>query len=350
MNIRGQLKDDILNGKAVLFLGAGASQAAGLYDAQGLANFLFSKANDPKEYTVFKDDLPRLVARLDKDTSFTRRWVNNQLIQYLRNRPNYSDLDTHKKVFQLDWKALFTTNYDLCMEFAEYEVELKRHTLLPIVDSKDTAPIVSTAEGKLKYFKIHGCVRELEQHPDSSPPLVITQSDFRESIKRNAPFLAELNRYPYDCSIIFVGFQAHRAENNLILANVIDTYNTISSSFHQPFKAFAVLSNVQTIDRSDIEDAGLTLLEGTFQEFVESVVTLQEERTKHLRVEGIERKIWIRADGKDVGLTIAEHKQFSAQFTSYYENYLEDETLKLEGIQKEKLVDMWKTHPSVVSQ
>jgi hypothetical protein len=346
MKILGQLRDDILNSKAVLFLGAGASQAAGLLGAEGLANYLFEKAGNIANYANFREDLPRLAAKLDKDPSFTRRWVNNQLVQYFLNNQNYTDLDAHKKIFQLGWKAIFTTNHDLCMEFAEHAVESKGYRLLPIVNPKDSTSILSTDEGKLKYFKIHGCCRELEQHPDSSLPLVITQSDFRESIARNQPFLEELARYVYDCSIIFIGFQAHRAENNPILASVIETYNTIASSFHQPFKAFVVLRDVSPTNRSDIEDAGLTLLEGTFQEFMDSVVALKKEQKTPLAVKDIEQKIWIKTAGKEVELTIAEHKQFCSQFTSYYEGYLEDEAQKLEGIPQKKVVDLWKTHPT----
>ena len=346
MQILGQLKDDISNSKAVLFLGAGASQAAGLLGAEGLANYLFGKAGNLTNYAVFKDDLSRLVAKLDKDPNFTRRWVNKQLIQCLLNNQNYTNLDTHKKIIQLGWKAIFTTNYDLCMEFAEHAVASKRYRLLPIVDPKDSASIYSTDEGKLKYFKIHGCCRELEQHPHNCPPLVITQSDFRKSIARNQPFLKELGRYAYDCSIIFIGFQAHRAENNPILASIIETYTTIASSFHQPFKAFVVLKDVNSIDHSDIEEAGLTLLEGTFQEFTESAVALQKEQKGLLSIKDIEQKVWIKAAGKEVGLTIAEHKQFRPQFTCYYEGYLEDEAQKLEGIPQKKLVDLWKTYPT----
>jgi len=346
MQILGQLRDDILNSKAVLFLGAGASQAAGLLGGEGLANYLFEKAGKLANFADFREDLPRLVAKFDKHPNFTRKWVNNQLIQYLMDNKNYTNLDAHKKIFQLGWKAIFTTNYDQCMEFAEHTVETRRYRLLPVVDPKDFALIFSTDEGKLKYFKIHGCCRELEQHSDSSPPLVISQSDFRESIARNHPFLEELAKYAYDCSIIFLGFQAHRAENNPILASVIETYNTIASSFHQPFKAFVVLKDVSPINRSDIEDAGLTLLEGTFQEFMDSVVALKKEQKIPLAVKNIEQKIWIKTAGKEVELTIAEHKQFCSQFTSYYEGYLEDEAQKLEGIPQKKVVDLWKTHPT----
>ncbi len=54
MKITGQLKDDILTGKAVLFLGAGVSQAVGLLGVNELANYLFVKANRPTDYEKYK--------------------------------------------------------------------------------------------------------------------------------------------------------------------------------------------------------------------------------------------------------------------------------------------------------
>ena len=43
MELRGKLRDDIINGNAVLFLGAGVGIAAGLHGAKNLANYLFQE-------------------------------------------------------------------------------------------------------------------------------------------------------------------------------------------------------------------------------------------------------------------------------------------------------------------
>lgn len=311
-----------------------------------MANHLFEKSGNATEYADFKNDLPRLVAKFDKDSNFTRKWVNNQMIQYFTDFQNYTNLDTHKKLFQNSWKSIFTTNYDLCMEYAENNLKSQSYRLFTIADSKESASILGEQKGKLKYFKIHGCCHELEQHLESSPPLVITQTDFRNSIARNQTFFEELRRCAYNGSIIFIGFQAQRAENNPILATIIDTYNALANSFHEPFTAFSVLKDVSQNDRFDIEEAGLTLLEGTFQEFIELVNTLQKETKITQNAEDIDQKIWVKVAEKEVGLTIGEHKQFSSQFTFYYENYLEDEAKKIEGIQNNHLIDMWKADPS----
>ena len=83
MKITGKLKEDILTGKAILFLGAGVSQVAGLLGSDKLANFLFKEAGNLEEYKINKDDLSKLVARFDKDPNFTRRWTDNILKEYL---------------------------------------------------------------------------------------------------------------------------------------------------------------------------------------------------------------------------------------------------------------------------
>lgn len=346
MQILGQLKEDILNNKAVLFLGAGASQSAGFDGAKGLAGHLFNMAGGPTKYENLKNDLSRLVAKLDKDQYFTRKWVNNQLIEYFLGTHRKLDLDSHKKLLEYGWMSIFTTNYDTCLELAEHEMQKKRQRILPIVNPRETASILSADQGKLKYFKIHGCCRELEQHPNTSPPLVITQSDFRESIARNKPFMEELARYAYDCSIIFVGFQAHRAENNFILANVIEAYQIIASSFHQPFKAFVVLKDVNEIGKSDIEDAGLILLEGSFEEFVDSIAQLSKDQKGNLSFTDLGKILSVQTLENCLELTLAEYKQFSSQFTFYYDSYFQDEAKKLEALTQKKLIELWKSSPS----
>jgi len=346
MLIQGQLKDDIAHGKVALFLGAGASQAAGLPGASSLAEWLFNEAGAPEKYVQWKHDLQRLVARLDNDLYFTRQWTNRKLTEYFIERSNYATLDSHKLMFKLNLAAIFTTNFDLCMEFAEHENEGRQWRLLPIVDPNEMASIYGKSAGRIRYFKIHGCCKEIEQHPRAAPPLVITQADFRLSIRRNALFLEELKRCAYDNSIVFLGFQVHRSENNQILASVIDTYSNLSTAFHQPFKAFAVLTGVNSEDRADIEDAGLNLLEGTFEEFLENVAAIQGDVATVCRPRSYEQKIWIKVQKKEIGLTASEYDQYTDQFTPYHETYLEDQSASVNSYPSEKLRDMWKARPS----
>ena len=346
MNIRGKLADDILSGNAVLFLGAGVGQAAGLFGAQGLANYLFEKANKPEKYKNNKDDLARLAAKFDKDNYYTRQWIDKTLIEYFLESNRYSDLSCHKKILQLNWKAIFTTNYDISLELAEHSIKEKRYRLLPIVNPADKKLLSTSDTGKLKYIKICGCCRELEQHPTDTPPLIITQKDFQNRLLSNQPFLEELRRYAYDSSIIFIGFQSHRIENNPILANIQDACNTLTTAFHQPFRPFAVLKGVDGEMKSDFEDLGINLIEGTFQEFIDSVVSLNSNKKSESAKHTIEDKIYISAANREVGLTRAEYNQYSSQFTCYYNGYYKEKAERLKGIEDSEKSNFWKSQPS----
>lgn len=348
MKIVGQLKDDILSGKAVLFIGAGASQAAGLLGAVDLAEYLYSKAGSPVEYSSYRTDLSKLVARIEKNPNFPRRWVNTQLIDYFLESKNYRDLSYHKKLFDLRWQAIFTTNFDISFELAESSIKKKLYRLLPIVNPKDNLLLNNSDSGKLHYYKIHGCCRELESHPSSSPPLVITQKDYQDSISRNQAFLDVLRKFAYNSSIVFLGFQAHKSENNVILANIQEAYNSIVGQFHQPFRPVAVLKDADAEVKADLEDIGITPIDGTFEEFVEAALLLGVEQEKVFGSTAIDDNLYIKAAGKEVTLTRAECKQYSSQFSFYYEGYVDEQADQIKDMPPAKIVDLWKSEPSDV--
>lgn len=286
------------------------------------------------------------MAKLDGDSNFTRIWINNQLIEYFSEPKNYKNLEAHKKVFNTDWQAIFTTNYDISLEFAEHYADSHRFRLLPVVNPEEKPTIFSTDKGKVRYFKIHGCINDLEQHPTSSPPLVITQGDFRGSIRRNKIFFDELEKLAYNSSIVFIGFNAHRAENNPILANIVDASTSVATSVGQSFKTHAILKDVKPLDRSDIEDAGINLIEGSFEEFLDAVNELIKTQEEILGTVDIEHRIQVETVGKELELSVAERNQYSSQFTFYYDSYLDELEREIDSYPTNKILDLWKQDPS----
>src|SRR5690242_19702986 len=131
MEIRGKLREDIINGNAVLFLGAGVGMAAGLHGAKGLSNYLYNNTNDQSRFERYKDNLPKLVAQLDKDPQFTRKWTEEKIKKYFLEHSNYKNLESHVSLLQHRWKAIFTTNYDLAIEKASDQIQYKKRRLLP---------------------------------------------------------------------------------------------------------------------------------------------------------------------------------------------------------------------------
>jgi len=271
LKIVGRLKDDIASGQLVIFLGAGSSKAAGLDDSVELSKRLFKATGTLPELLPYQSDLARLVARLDENPAFVRGWVNKKLKEYFLDYSNYRTLESHELILHLRLRAIFTTNFDSCLELAESRIKERHNRIVRVVYGDDEAAIYNEDPGKLKYFKLHGCCRELDEHPGSAPNLVLTRKDFREAGSRNANFMDAIRQYSYSCSIVFIGFRADRPENDHILGNIIEAYQQISASFpKEPFKPFAVLPDISADDERDITDSGLTPLRGSFDDFIHS--------------------------------------------------------------------------------
>ncbi len=348
MKIIGKLRDDLLLNRVVLFLGAGVGQAAGLLGSTGLAEYLYEKAGCPEKLKQYKTDLPRLVAGLDGDPYFTRQFSNKHLLDYFNDKSKYTNLIYHQKLLKLPcWKTIYTTNYDISLELAENSSQERR--IIPIVDAKDKTQLRSRDENKLKYFKIHGCAKLLEWSPELAPYLVLTRRDFRESLDRKRPLLEELKNYLYDyqCSIVFLGFSVQHGENDVVLSNVQEAYDSIANTIHQPFKPFAVLKNVNDDTRFDLDHSDITLLEGSFENFVDEVERIMVEKDiTNQPIKSREDKIYVTVNGNTISLSKELSEQNLYQFSFYYDSYFDDKISQSKIITKDSLIDRWKTQPS----
>lgn len=345
MEIRGKLKDDILNGNAVLFLGAGVGIAAGLYGAKDLSEFLWKESGNQKAFAKFKNDLGKLVGLIDRDPQFTRNWTNGKLVDYFIADSNYKNLESHVQLLQYQWKAIFTTNYDLCIEKASQRISNKNWRLLPISNPKYQSLVRESNPNKLKYFKIHGCIDDIDKNPTDSSPLVITQNDFISSIKRNKVFWDELERYALGSSIIFIGFNAHNVENNHILASIIDVQHELTRNFEQSYSPFAVLPNVDEETKDNFNEIGINILEGSLQDFISSLPG-KEKNTEDL-ISNVEKDtIEVIYSKTKVLLNDSDIAEYNKQFFFYYKNFFEENRKHFDNLINEKKIDSWKNQPT----
>ena len=252
----------------------------------------------------------------------------------------------HSKLVEMIWKAIFTTNFDICFEMAEASAHSLRHRLLPIANPNESPILFDHDPAKLKYFKIHGCCKEIEQHPTQAAPLVITQKDYQDSIARNQPFIEQLKSYAYDCSIVFVGFQAQKNENNYVLGSLKDITISFSSLFHQSFKPFAVLPGTDQDTKEDLEEIGINLLDGSFEEFIDIVYSLQSSPKSVIPTGNIDDSVHITAAHLNISLTRAEYQQYESQFSSLHDNYFDEKREHLKKLDARQVRDLWKADPT----
>lgn len=205
MEIPAQLWRDIEAGKASLFLGAGASQAAGLPGSAELAQLLADRASLPDH---LKDEtrLDLLADHLYTLAGYGRNWVRDRVIEIIREGQGKGIADrcgSHRTLALLEWQVAFTTNYDNVFEIAYTLEESRAQDLVPYYDGS-SAILRRRTPGRLRYLKLNGSADEAERNPEHV--LVLTFAEQQAARSRNREFYETLRDAAINGPLIFVGF------------------------------------------------------------------------------------------------------------------------------------------------
>lgn len=351
MKIEGFLAEKIKTGNAVLFFGAGMGQAIGLKGTQELSNYLFEMAKKPEDYRPYSDKFDQLVARFDKDPQFQRQWSNGKLCDYFIDSTNYKNLSLLERLLMHQWQSLFTTNYDMSVEYAYEKVRGKNiQRLIPVVDPNEVIIIQDRDNNKLKYFKIHGCVREIDINPTKAQKLVITTKDFSESSFRNKTILQEFVSLAYNVPVIFLGFNIHK--NSRLLESVYEVHKYLSDTTQQQFTNFyVVLKSIDDETRFELEDLDINILSGDISEFVDSVDNLYKNETIYSTTisDNLDNTIsisYLSDHIQKLVLPKSEYDKNSEQFIAYHDHYFTERKSEFQKLNKQEIFDAWKSQPT----
>ncbi|ACO45503.2 SIR2 family protein [Deinococcus deserti] len=196
-HLRDRLWMPGVHGRAAVLVGAGFSRnAQAIYaDAPEFALLsdyveVFAKAlgrdvNDAKFIPI-----DRLAE--EYESSFGREALND-VIQRLIPWTAYRPGQLHKKLLQLPWADIFTTNYDPLLESARQLVPTRRYDFVTHPDDLPTAQ-------RPRIIKLHGSF-------PSTRPFVFTEEDFRQYPQRFAPFVNAVQQSMLENTLCLVGFQ-----------------------------------------------------------------------------------------------------------------------------------------------
>ncbi|WP_025095640.1 SIR2 family protein [Acinetobacter soli] len=192
----------VLEGKAVLFLGAGAS---------------YNCMNQKKERIGFTGGelLQKINEEFLGNTSdpLTLDFASTMAIQ-ICGRENFDqfikdlvcDFEPtieHKLITEFKWKAIFTTNYDEAIETAFKENKGSLQKIERILSDNDSLQKVIVNPDKLPLIKIHGCI---SRPNDSRIPLVIASSDYRRHLENRSSLYQFLKECLASNIVIFYGY------------------------------------------------------------------------------------------------------------------------------------------------
>lgn len=256
MPIDENLIAEVKGGRAVLFLGAGAS--LGATDQAGspipgtleLGRAIASAFLEPRAVDL---DFLQICdyAQTAKSGLQLQQFIHDTLAAFQPAR-------FHQKIPTFYWAGLATTNFDLVVERA-YEVEshpLQR--LRPLI--KDTPNFFDAMqEGDLLYLKLHGCITAYEQ---LAPGMVYsTERIIRHKEGRAAQFNQFLE-WAKTKTLIFAGYGLRDYNLRVLLDEII------KDGDGRP-RHYIIKSGVLEIERQYWQERRFTLIDSSFEAFID---------------------------------------------------------------------------------
>jgi hypothetical protein len=242
-----ELVEALKRGKVCLFVGAGASRAAGLKGwvelIEEMQNVMLRGAS-----TADADDLKRFFGRADKldvAEAFRTRLGENRFHQFLREEFRGKTVKlsrVHRALRRLPVTTIFTTNYDKLLERA-FRNDMGDD---PIVVFQ-AEQLALDAPNEVRVIKIHGDI----DHPKS---IVLTRSDYDAFPDRYAAIAGFLRHSLSFETILFVGFALQDPN-----------FDRIYAEARRPFlggdrRAYAVMAGISHVETALWAKRNLTIL------------------------------------------------------------------------------------------
>lgn len=193
-----EIANKMKNNRAAVMVGAGFSKNAEailqtekrFLDWNGLGNVFYEKTHGK----LPGDDAKYLnVLKLAEEVEAAYgRTVLNQLIKDNLPDLEYAPSILHEKLLRLDWKDVFTTNYDTLLERTLERITEKHYDV--ILNKQD---LIYSSEPRI--IKLHGSF-------PSTFPFVITEEDYRQYPKKSAIFVNTVQQSLIENVLCLVGF------------------------------------------------------------------------------------------------------------------------------------------------
>ncbi len=258
----------VQEGRAVLFLGAGASRGAmdskrqPIPDGPGLADVL------RKEF--LGDGYEGLDLRSVYDLACSQRDVRAVQRKIFDILNPFQPAEFHLLIPTFAWAGLVGTNYDLVLERAYQQASKPLQTLVPNVKDGDGATDQLGA-GSVLYVKLHGCIT---RHQEVTPPLIASTEQlisFRNG--RSGQFDTFLE-WAKTKTLIFCGYSFMDSNLRILFDEII------KDGDNRP-RHYIISKGAQQAVITYWSDRRVIAIDTTFQEFLE---WLDHQLTRNVRV------------------------------------------------------------------
>lgn len=209
-DIAKRIHDPALHGAASVMIGAGFSKNADVVDdetsapnweelAMAMFEVLYQKPEDEAEIKnwevkkIRKTSGKNVLKLAEEYKSVFGRNKLNKFIEANINDEMYIPGDLHKKLLSLNWRDVFTTNYDTLLERTIDKINVKFN--YKILTSQNDLP----GSTHPRIIKLHGSV-------DSAKHYIICEEDYRTYPVQFAPLVNTVQQAMLETQLCLIGF------------------------------------------------------------------------------------------------------------------------------------------------
>ena len=292
IEIPGALANQVRDGNAVVFLGAGASREAQRTDGTKCptAAVLTEKLADKFLGGKFKNAPLNQVAEYaisETDLMTVQDYIRSL---FLALNPTAA----HLKLPLFNWYALATTNYDMILEDAFESGHASGQILRPLIENSDRVDENLRSKESVLYVKLHGCISRIN---NASCPLILTTDQYIEHRKGRARLFDVFRTWGYEHPIIFIGQSLQDTDLRTIILEL-----TQDLSEFRP-RHYLVAPDVDEIRSRYWETKKITAIKADFDSFMSSLDAAIPSSFRHIAVisgttreHEIERRFKVKSD------------------------------------------------------
>ncbi len=206
---------EIKKGRAVLFLGAGASMPAGGPSTAELVQLLkdnFHRCSNSS------DDLLDLCQEIVDTPGYDLQQLEEVVTKRLAT---CKATDEHKLIPNYPWSTIFTTNYDDLVEQAYNNMNMTLHPVF-----QDEFSVNPFDKSRVFLFKLLGSITAPQQ---KNGKMVLTRSQYNALPRRRKKFLDLLSDSAKDGALVFVGYSGKDRIVFDIMERLIEEYGELVS-------------------------------------------------------------------------------------------------------------------------
>ena len=268
MDLPQNLINQVRQGRAILFLGAGATKGARTIDGRDppLGNGLRDRIAERFLTGDYSSESLAWVSELATSASDLFEAQDFIADQFRDLRP----AEYHLLIPTFRWRGIATTNFDRVIESAYAASDGPVQKIVPFLSNADRVDEKLRDPSCVAFLKLHGCITHTH---DSQLPLILTIDQYTTFRDGRSRLFQMLEEWGSENSIIFVG---HKLQDPNLRGILLDLSQRVPS---RP-RYYLVRPDISDVERSFWGEKRISVLDCTLEDLLR---TLDSAITKSMR-------------------------------------------------------------------